>query len=640
MADISARQLRVATYARVSTEEQKEGQTIDSQVTELERFAADRNWLVIDVYKDDGWSGALLARPELDRLRDDATKGVFDAVLINDVDRLARDVTHLGIVKRDLERKGIQVIFRKLPADNSPTQNLMVNILGSFAEFERELIADRTRRGRVHKVEVRKQYLGGNTSYGYNYIPMDQTATGQGILEIAREEAAVVRQMFAWVDVEGLSARRVLNRLNERRISPRKGAQTWSKSSVLRILHNQMYAGVWHYNKFQSFANESPPKGKVYRRHVNSGKKLRQRGEWIPLQLLDSLRIVDHAQWLRVQEQLKRNTAFSPRNEKHSYLLKSLVQCGGCGSRYVGEPCHGKFYYRCIRRCKRCPTVREEVLNKAVWGAIRDAILNPAIIADQIEQRMSDVTAQAQTIEESAHEAERALGQIQSEETRLIEAYRLEALSPAQLGSELEKLSARRRSIETAQETVNREQLGSSPVQAKKSVLEYCTAIATRLGTFDHDDVRHLLRTLIRRVIFHGTHIHIQGEVPLDASPESGSPTPHEPIDPNSGIATTTASCRGRNSGRKNLRHVSNSVEDWGQLTHTFEIKVQVSVVHDTTRADAARRAHLLKAMANRWPNHRFRRRVEHILRTPQLLSPRASHVLRLPGDARLADSS
>src|SRR2546426_5634343 len=66
---------------------------------------------------------------------------------------------------------GVRVVFRKLPSEASPTHNLVVNILGSFAEFEWELIADRTRRGRRHKVEVRKQYLGSNTAYGYRYIP-------------------------------------------------------------------------------------------------------------------------------------------------------------------------------------------------------------------------------------------------------------------------------------------------------------------------------------------------------------------------------------------------------------------------------------------------------------------------------------
>src|SRR5436190_13860334 len=180
--------LRLAIYARVSTEEQREGQTIDSQISELERFAREKDWLIAGTYKDEGWSGGVMERPELDRLRDDAQRGVFEAVLINDVDRLARDVSHLGIIKRDLERKGIRVIFRKLPSDTSPTYNLMVNVLGSFAEFERELIADRTRRGRRHRVEVCKQSLGSNTSYGYRYTPADYTAATEGFLQIVPDE--------------------------------------------------------------------------------------------------------------------------------------------------------------------------------------------------------------------------------------------------------------------------------------------------------------------------------------------------------------------------------------------------------------------------------------------------------------------
>ena len=113
--------LRVVLYARVSGEEQKQGHNIDSQVEELKQFAAQRDWSLVDEYRDEAWSGALLARPGLDRLRDDASKKMFDAVLINDVDRLARDVTHLGVIKRDLERSGVRVIFRKIPSENSPT---------------------------------------------------------------------------------------------------------------------------------------------------------------------------------------------------------------------------------------------------------------------------------------------------------------------------------------------------------------------------------------------------------------------------------------------------------------------------------------------------------------------------------------
>src|SRR3989449_7713724 len=179
---------KAALYARVSTEEQREGQTIDSQVAELTRFAHEKGWRVANIYKDEGWSGGILARPELDLLRDHASRSSFSLVLINDVDRLARDVTHLGVIKRDLERHGVQVIFRKLPAEQSPTHNLMVNILGSFAEFERELIADRTRRGKRYRVEVRKLYLGSIPPYGFRYIRKNNATGEGGYLDLASEE--------------------------------------------------------------------------------------------------------------------------------------------------------------------------------------------------------------------------------------------------------------------------------------------------------------------------------------------------------------------------------------------------------------------------------------------------------------------
>ena len=241
--------LGVALYCRVSTEEQREGQTIDSQVAELERFAHEKKWAILDIYKDEGWSGSLLARPALDQLRDHARQDRFQIVLVNDVDRLARDVSHLGIVKRDLESCGVRVVFRKLPGEQSPTHNLLVNILGSFAEFERELIADRTRRGRRHKVEVRQQHVGALPPYGFKYIPKLTSAGEMGHLEVLPDEAAIVRQMYNWVDQEGISTAKVMARLNEIGIRPRKGGKQWQTSSVRRILRSEVYAGIWYFNK-------------------------------------------------------------------------------------------------------------------------------------------------------------------------------------------------------------------------------------------------------------------------------------------------------------------------------------------------------------------------------------------------------
>jgi len=370
--------LRVAVYARVSTEEQREGQTINSQVAELEHFARSKRWAVCGIYKDEGWSGSVMGRPALDRLRDDARAHRFQAVLINDVDRLARDVAHLGVIKRDLEKQGLTVIFRKLPQETGPISNLLVNILGSFAEFERELITDRTRRGRRHKVEGDKKYLGSIPAYGYRYHIMDRALGKEGRLELEAYEANVVGLMFSWVDREGLSASKVARRLNERCILPRK-ADRWGKSSVLRVLHNETYTGLWHYNKFQCCEPRQRKTKATYPKRAKSSLRLRPRQEWIPLVLREELKLVPRDCWERVQRRLKRNICFSPRNEKHSYLLKGLIRCGGCGKRYVGDSWHGRFYYRCAARCKRLSAVRDYRLNTIVIDAVEAlAVEHPA----------------------------------------------------------------------------------------------------------------------------------------------------------------------------------------------------------------------------------------------------------------------
>jgi site-specific DNA recombinase len=516
MAEIAEAALRLAIYARVSTEEQREGQTIDSQIAELDRFAREKGWPIVGVYKDEGWSGGVMERPELDHLRDEAQRGVFDAVLINDVDRLARDMAHLGVIKRDLERKGIKVMFRKLPSDTSPTSNLMVNILGSFAEFERELIADRTRRGRRHKVEVRKQYLGSRTAYGYRYIPKDSAAGKDGLLEVAPEEAVIVRQMFQWVDQEGLSARRVLARLNQLKIRPKNGAPEWAKSSVLRILKNEMYAGTWYYNKFQSCEPRNPVSGVRYRKRAKCSVRQRSKSEWLPLSLTDELRIIPRDRWERVQQQLARNISFSPRNEKHAYLLKSLVRCGGCEASYVGEPCHGKFYYRCIRRCKKVRTVREEELNDAVKNAVRNLILNPDVILEPIRKLDRAEAFERAQQEKIASEIDRKAKQIEAEEQRILDAYRTGMISPAQLGQQLERLKARRTGLEL-ERTVLQPKDSVPPEQVEVEVKDYCAEAAKNLAAFTEEEWREFLRVIVKKIIFRGDSITIQARIPIRA---------------------------------------------------------------------------------------------------------------------------
>jgi site-specific DNA recombinase len=519
--------MRLAIYARVSTEEQREGQTIDSQIAELERFAREKAFVVTGVYRDDGWSGGIMARPDLDRLRDDSRTGLFQAVLINDVDRLARDVSHLGIIKRDLEKQGVRIIFRKLPSEASPTYNLMVNILGSFAEFEREMIVDRTRRGRRHKIEVRKQYLGSNTAYGYRWIPADKLTGTEGRLEINPAEAPTIRRIFEWVDKEGLSARRVINRLNELRIPSQKGKR-WGRSSVLRLLHNETYAGIWHYNKLQGCEPTNPVSTAKYRRHTKSSRRKRPREEWLALELSPELRLVARDRWERVQDRIRRNIAFSPRHEKHFYLLKGLVHCGSCGSRYVGSPCHGKFYYRCMARCHRQPTIRDQTLDNSVISTVERLITNPSLILNQIERLKRTHAESGAFRHRLLAEVEKELRQIESEEARLLEAYRSAIITATQLGSELSKLTTRRTDAESRRAEFDTKP-AVSPETVQASIEEFCHEIRRGFRSFAPEELREFLRTVVRDVVFDGQQIRILGHLPAVNHGAGASIKPSEP---------------------------------------------------------------------------------------------------------------
>lgn len=548
----SAGPLRVAFYARVSTEEQREGQNIDSQLKELETFAQAHQWVPVGVYRDEGWSGAMLVRPDLDRLRDDAQKKLFDVVLINDVDRLARDVAHLSVIRRDLEGKGVRVMFRKLPGDLSPTQNLMVNILGSFAEFEREMILDRTRRGIRYKIEIRKLYLGCNPAYGYRYVSKNKATDGVGRLEVHAEEAAVVRRIYDWVDKESLSARQVVARLNTLGILARSRAK-WAASTMQKILRNEIYAGLWYYNKHYRceplirHKNISPSKT------FKSSCRLRPRTEWIAVPLPTELRLVEQDTWERVQERITKNTSWSRRNSKHNYLLRSLVRCAGCNARMVGGPHGNAFYYRC-RSCKKVREIQEERLNRTVWDALCGTIRNPAIILDQAQKYYEERRRTEEKEEIQQREALTAQAQIEHEERRILEAYRQGLIESEQLGREIEILKARRNALQAGPGT-SRSGNGDILPDFEHMIHEYCDRVSQVLNNMTLAQKQQLLRILIVEVVFDGKCAVIKARIPCHGADHDLAPAEDASVSPASyhreqaDIATTMLTGRGLKKG-------------------------------------------------------------------------------------------
>ena len=146
------RPLKIAAiYARVSTERQEKEQTVDSQLDALRRAAGEGGYEVSPshVFVDERRSGAHLDRPGLDRLRDLASEGTFEAVLVASPDRLARHYAYQVLVMEELQRTGCGVVFLNHAFGETPEERMLLQITGVFAEYERALIKERSRRGRL-----------------------------------------------------------------------------------------------------------------------------------------------------------------------------------------------------------------------------------------------------------------------------------------------------------------------------------------------------------------------------------------------------------------------------------------------------------------------------------------------------------
>src|SRR3989475_10971622 len=188
---------QVALYARVSSEQQNEANTIQSQIADLRARIAARGLTLApeQEFVDNGYSGATLIRPALERLRDVAAAGGIDQLYVHCPDRLARNYAHQVLLLEEFLRAGVEVIFLNREVGQTPEDQLLLQVQGMIAEYERAKILERSRRGKRHGAQVGKVSVLGGAPYGYRYIKKDEGG-GAARFEIVLDEARVVRQVF------------------------------------------------------------------------------------------------------------------------------------------------------------------------------------------------------------------------------------------------------------------------------------------------------------------------------------------------------------------------------------------------------------------------------------------------------------
>ena len=241
---------QAALYARVSSEHQTEANTIASQVAALQERATADGVVVSDAmtFLDDGYSGATLVRPALERLRDAMSAGVVDRLYVHSPDRLARKYAYQVVLIEEFSRLGVEVVFLNRELGQSPEDDLLLQVQGMMAEYERAKIMERHRRGKLHAARSGSVNVLGGAPYGYRYINKHQGG-GQARYDVIADEARVVRQVFNWIGCQRLSIGEGCRRLMQAGERTRTGRTVWDRSVVWEMLNNPAYMGSAAFGK-------------------------------------------------------------------------------------------------------------------------------------------------------------------------------------------------------------------------------------------------------------------------------------------------------------------------------------------------------------------------------------------------------
>src|SRR6266581_3120046 len=203
-----------AIYARVSSNQQKEQNTIASQTTALLEYAQAHQYTIPPewIFEDAGYSGSVLVRPGLERLRDLIAEGAIETVLVYGPDRLSRNYAYQVLLLEEFAGHGAEVLFLKAAAAETPEEKLLLQFQGVIAEYERAQITERCRRGKRHRAKAGVvNVLSSAAPYGYRYVK--KTEVAQAYYQVVESEAEVVRKVFKLYTLENQSIRRIVQHL-------------------------------------------------------------------------------------------------------------------------------------------------------------------------------------------------------------------------------------------------------------------------------------------------------------------------------------------------------------------------------------------------------------------------------------------
>ena len=364
--------MKVAIYTRVSTEDQvREGFSLEVQREYLTNYASQQGYGLYEAYTDEGISAGTMDRPALQKLLKDAKQKKFNLVIVYKIDRLSRRLKDLIEIVDQLEDCGVGFKSATEPFDTTTSAGkLMFQQLGSFAEFERNRLAERVFPGMVKSIQSGNWHGSRNCPTGYTYNKEKK------LLEINERESKLVKLVYK-LYLEGKSTSEIADHLNDSKRNPRFGRYFYAKY-IRDILRNRIYIGevVWNKNHYDK--NQKVGKGLKYVKNDPS-KWIIAKGKHQPI-----ISVVDFE---KVQKLLddKNNVPFR-RSQKGKFAFSRLIYCEKCNHRFFGasnianhRTGERKIWYRCggqQLRHVRCGAgaIREEVIDPIIRLAIQNML--------------------------------------------------------------------------------------------------------------------------------------------------------------------------------------------------------------------------------------------------------------------------
>ena len=519
-----------AIYARVSSDRQRENETIASQTAALKAYAAAHDYLVPAewVFEDDGYSGASVVRPGLEALRDLAAVGQIEAVLVYAPDRLSRKYAYQILLTEELARRGVSVVFLKSPPGDTPEDHLLVQVQGMIAEYERAQIAERTRRGKRHKARCGVVNALSAAPYGYRYVKKSEHA--DAYYEVDEAEATLVRQVFAAYTQEGLTLYAIARRLTERHVPTRKGGH-WDPSTIRKLLGNPAYHGKACFGKTalrprQRITRRLRLQGRLPVRDSANGE--RPRDEWLEIPVPS---LISEETFALAHEQLQQNKHFARRRTKTPTLLQGLLVCAQCGYTVYRR----RNYYRCwgldgYRHANGpvCTTraLRQDQLDALVWGEVIRLLDDPTLVEAELDRRREAVRhadPSRQRVEDLTRQQTRVASSIE----RLVTAYQQALVTLDELRDRMPALRTQQQAIAAEIQSLELAAVDLARyLRLSETLTDFRAGLRARADTLHVAERQKIVRLVIKEIRVGADAITICHSLPVRTSEPGGGGPP------------------------------------------------------------------------------------------------------------------